>query len=109
VSHGHGYTSSTIDENQEFEAVHHIKTHRSIKILSALLWGMEVKMNGYEFRLFEGKDGGFVPGVVRDGKLICGMPDLSLAAFTKMCEEIPDEEYESIETNLIFNKMKYKG
>lgn len=107
MEHGHHYENS-INGEEEFEAIHHVKKTRTQTILSALLLGMEVKLGDHIYRLFESIDGGYTPGIVQDGKLICGMPDLSVTAFSAMCEKIPEEEFQSIEANCMFNMVKQK-
>ncbi len=102
----HHYTG--VATNEEFEAVHHLKRTKTQTVLSALLLGMEVKLDEYTYRLFEQEGGGYCPGVVQGEKLICGMPDLTLGAFSAMCERMPEEEFQTMELNYQFNMVRQK-
>ena len=106
MSHGHDYKS--IHNEDVFEAVHHQRKTKTLVVLQALLLGMEVKLDEYTYRLFDSNDGGYVPGVVKDGKFICGMPDLSFSALSAMCDRMSEEEFKSMETNYYFNMMRQR-
>lgn len=103
---GHHYTG--VATNEEFEAIHHLKRTNTQTVLSALLLGLEVKLGEHTYRLFEQVGGGYCPGIVEGERLICGMPDLSLAAFTSMCDKISEDDLLSLHTNYCFNMMRQK-
>lgn len=103
--HGHDYSTTSGDE---FEAIHHVKNTKTQRIFQALFLGVEVKLGDHTWRLFEHDKSGYCPGIVDSGRLICGMPDLTLVAFSSMCERMPEEDFKSLEANYFFNVMRQK-
>lgn len=101
---------------EEIELVHHVdvgdKLYRPIKVLQAMLWGVECKISDMRYRIAESEKGGYVFVSIQgsDEEHILGHPELTLMGFSDMINtRMTDEEYENMTTHVGFSKALSVG
>ena len=72
-------------------------------LLSALFYGLEIKLEGNTYRLFQCVHDGFKMGIIDNGNLI-GV-DMTIEHFTRMCETAPPEYTETVINQMAFSKV----
>lgn len=97
---------------EQIELIHHVdmknKLYRPLKILEAMLWGVECKIEDMRYRLAESENGGWVFVSIQgsDEEHILGHPELTLTGFTEMINtRMSDEEFEKITAHAGFSKV----
>lgn len=98
-------TYKAILTGEEYEGVAGIKMCKFLKVLEALLWGLEVEINGHLMRLFETNNNGYSIATVHDGDKIQGHPYLTFTELSELCNEISDDYFETLKHELAASKI----
>lgn len=96
---------------EQVELIHHVdikdKLYRPLKVLEAMLWGVECKLGGMRYRLAESEKGGWVfISIQGEDEHILGHPELTLMGFSDMINaKMSDEEFEEMKMHAGFSKV----
>ena len=102
----------TAFSKEQVELIHHVdmkdKLYRPLKVLEAMLWGVECKIEHMRYRLAESKDNGWVFVSINgtgDDEHVLGHPELSLTRFSDMVNtRMSDKEFEEMTNQAGFSK-----
>jgi hypothetical protein len=81
------------------------KLFRSVKLLEALLWGIDVHLGNFSYRLAEVEHDGFrMMASYPDTDFVIGIPEFTIEYLSIMASKMTDEEYEKILFKLASSK-----
>lgn len=96
---------------EEVELIHHVdrkdKLYRPLRVLEAMLWGVECRIEDMRYRLAESNEGGYVFVSIQgtENEHILGHPELTITRFSEMiATRMSDREYENVVTHAGFSK-----
>jgi len=95
-------------ELSKIALVQHNDTHRFLKVIEALMWGLEINVKGINIRFAETVNGGVCPFSADNPNYIIGMPDLTIEWLSDAVMAMPDKEFELIKFDLAASKTLFK-
>jgi hypothetical protein len=96
-------------QKQERIAVLSKTNHRFLRVLEAIMFGVDVDVDGNLVRLCESATGALIPAILVDKKkgLIRCEPGMSIAGLSNRVAQMSEQEFERISFELALEKLSF--